>query len=145
MTQRTNLESLTQLRDKLVPGRRRPRGTGRKDDLERHLAKLRTEFAREPELCFELARTIVLIRREIDLARNLRRFYEILEFDPEFLWAALSKRWLVSVGDTIADHGNARERNAALCIGLFVNLVKLAEAEHLMRSTADVSPERYME
>ena len=109
-----------------MSGEKVPFVVGRRRHLDDQLELIRSEFGGESQLSYELAKTIVLIRRETDLAENVEHLFEILNYDIQFLCESLSTRWLVSVCDTIADHGNQQERSAAMCISTFVNLVKLA-------------------
>jgi hypothetical protein len=136
---------LNDLQNSLVTGERLPFVVGRRSQLDEQFEMIRSEFAGGSQLCFELAKTIVLIRREQELSKNVDRFFEILNHDIHFLCASLSTRWLVSVCDTIADHGNPQQRTAGICISTFVNLVKLAESERLLCSDAERCPARYLE
>lgn len=118
---------------------------GRRSELDEQFELIRPEFAGGSQLCFELARRIILIRRELDLDENVEAFFEILYHDIHFICQSLSARWLISVCDTIADHGNPQQRTGAICISTFANLVKLAESESILRSDAEIRPDQYMQ
>lgn len=143
MTSPTN-EQLTNWKQLTVEGQHRPFAVGRCGGLVEQFELIRPEFGGKSQLCFELAKTIVLIRREIDLSENVERFFAILFFDFQNTCDSLSTRWLVSVLDTIADHGNPQQRIAATSISSFVNLVKLAETEHLLRADTPDSSANYV-
>ena len=128
-----------------MSGDRQPFVVGRRNQLDEQFELIRSEFAGSSQLCYELAKTIVLIRREIELSKNVEIFFEILNHDINFLCDSLSTRWLVSVCETIADYGNPRQRLAAICISTLVNLVKMAESERLLRPEAKCWPSQYME
>lgn len=139
------LTSLSQLKNSIVDGTPGPLVVGRRANVRDQLELIRTEFSGKSELCYELAKTIVLIRRELDLSDNVGRFFEILNYDSSDLIKSLSVRWLTSVCDTIADHGAIQQRSAAVCMSTFVNLVKLAETERLLSTVSEISESSYLE
>ncbi len=64
---------------------------------------IRCEFAQSNELCFEIVKRIIQIRREIGPKSNwLFVFGAILNY-PELIFPNLTSRWMISVLDTIAD------------------------------------------
>lgn len=132
-----NIHEIKRLSSEILSGDSLPFAVGRENSLEAQFALIRPEFAGGPTLCYELAKRIVLIRRGIEHEVNIRDFFRILEFATEVLCQRLSTRWLVSVCDTIADHGRSPSEKAnAICISLFINLIKLAETESILKGAA---------
>lgn len=116
---------------------------GRLANTAAHLTHLRQEFVGQPELCFTLASCIVRIRRREQLEEHLAQFFSLLNHPQtgDFLAEQLSLRWLVSVADTLADHGTPEEATAAMIVTVLVNLVKLAETEHRLIADGTYSEE----
>jgi hypothetical protein len=101
-----------------------------------HFKFVRQDFIGRTELEFYHARLIVLIRREIELERNLDLFFTLWQREADFLCQNLSLRWLVSAADTFADYGQAPETRAlALSASLLLNTVKLVETERIIQDT----------
>ena len=118
------------LRCRRVPGDESRTALGRFVDLDEHLAMLTVEFAGATELELHHARTIVLLRRGLNLRRNRARFYRFWYWHGRFLANQLSSRWLVSAADTFVDHPrNPTEQATAMAAVLLVNTVKLYETE----------------
>lgn len=74
--------------------------------------------------------------RYIALIRNLRRGDDIESSRKEFLdwfryhvkdYSKINLRWLISISDTIIDHGNEDEKPRAMMISIFANMVKLSD------------------
>lgn len=100
---------------------------GRRSDVNIHLQELQHEFLETPEICFKLISCIVYIRRNINQKEQLILFNHLLiEHKKECLYH-LSTRWLVSICDTLADHGSAVEKANAMIVSTFVNLIKLSD------------------
>lgn len=107
---------------------------GSDTDVTEHLKKLRFEFIGRPQYCFNLAATIVLIRREFNLSQQIENFYMLWEHCSDGLIKNLSSRWLVSAGDTFADHGKSKEdQTAGLWASLLINTVKAYEMKALLQ------------
>jgi len=102
---------------------------GRARNLEEHYAKLRPQFVGQPEACFQLVMEIVRLRREIEVNKSWQRFNELLDAHIDLYVTHLNTRWLVSICDTVTDHGDSSRRSKALLISTVVNMIKLAETE----------------
>lgn len=114
---------------------------GSEKSLDAHLANLRREFSRQPELLFHHAKLIVLMRREHQVDATYAHFKELWEREAEFLCENLNIRWLISACDTFADlDGNEAIRNAALTASVLVNTVKIYESERFVTDVRNVSP-----
>ena len=63
--------------------------------------------------------------------QHLALFFQLLAHPVtcHFLVEQLSIRWLVSVADTLADHGAPTDSAAAIILVTLVNMIKLAESE----------------
>ncbi len=121
--------------DRTVPGKSDGfLATGRIVSLQDHFRLVRPEFAGAPLLCWLCARTIILIRRDLDPAIHWATLRFLMETPAyrEVLLDHLNTRWLVSICDTYADHGTREERLAAISLTVLVNVVKLAETERLL-------------
>ncbi len=108
--------------------------TGRHTSLKDHLRLVKPEFAGKPELCWLVARTIIMIRRDIDTETHWSTLRHVME-TPRYrdvLLEHLNTRWWIAICDTYADHGDAKEKLAAICLTTLVNLVKLSETERLI-------------
>lgn len=103
---------------------------GRIESLDQHLANLRVEFAGEPELLYEHAKLIVLIRREYDVRQTYAAFKRLWAAEGDFLCAKLNLRWLISASDTIADHDEQMAtRSIAMMTSLLSTTVKIYETD----------------
>lgn len=75
----------------------------------------------------EVRALIAEIRNRRDLECNLAALFGLISQRQEEILASFSLRWLVSICDTVADHGSEIERRNALLISMFVNMLRLAE------------------
>ena len=126
MTNKRNYQPLIAGR---VPGKSPSVVVGREQELERHFDKIEIEFAGKPKLCFHLAKVIVLIRREVDLEKNVDEFFTILYQHVGLLCQYMSTRWLIAICDTVADHGSPVQKASALM--MLGDKVSAEEAERL--------------
>lgn len=99
-------------------------------DVEEHIAQVRREFARQPELCAFHAELIVRIRRACDLQGDLATFFALWREQADFLTENLDSRWLISALDSFIDHGKPQEQACAMAIVGFMNMAMLAETEY---------------
>ena len=121
---------LSDLKIRLIVGRRQVYSFGKIDDLEQHIQMLLHEFAGHSELLLYHAILIVLIRREIDLARNLENLNTLWTQESAFLCEMLDSRWLVSACDSLMDFSPSESERALAAVGsLFTNTLKLYETE----------------
>ncbi|WP_167684535.1 hypothetical protein [Parasedimentitalea denitrificans] len=112
------------------------RGSG--DDVNAHFEALRSEFSGQPELVFEHARLIVLIRRDFKAEEAFTELKKMWEAEEEFLLEHLNLRWIVAATDSFADLDPAPENRAtALSIGLMVNTMKTYESERYIKNIGD--------
>lgn len=112
----------------------------RKADFAEHLEMLEQEFSGQSALLFVHAAINAHIRREIDLAENLARFWQMWNQEADFLLKNSTARWLISSCDTIMCHASCDvERAAAIAGSLFMNTIKLYETERLATGSADAA------
>ncbi|MFK7766499.1 MAG: hypothetical protein AB8B55_04710 [Mariniblastus sp.] len=116
----------------VVSGDRREVVVGRDSDVEKHCQNIRKEFVGLPLLCFHVAKTIVAIRRGIEVEKNVDEFFSVIDSNLGLLCKHLSTRWLIAICDTIADHGTPIQRAASLSIIVLVNTTKLSETERIL-------------
>ena len=106
---------------------------GRCELFDQHLGMLEKEFSSSSKLEFYHAWLIVNLRRKIDIEQNIKMFYELWQFESDFLLEKLSSRWLISACDTIIDYSdNLNEKSISIAAVLLMNTIKLYESEKLM-------------
>lgn len=120
------------LKEQLVPGEESQFVDFCCPDVEAHIAQVRMEFAGQPELFAYHASLIIKLRRAIDVEAAYPAFVHLWRHERAFLLENLDSRWLVSALDTFADHGTVCERMGALGILSFMNMLKLAQTEHML-------------
>lgn len=76
----------------------------------------------------EIVAIIRDIRRSRNLEINILAFHDLVDKRGDAVLSELSVRWLVSICDTLADHGNEIERRNALLVSMFINTLRMAEA-----------------
>ena len=138
-------QDITSLKSIIIPGQKKVYTHGSSKNLKEHLKSLRDEFIGDPELCYVVAKKIVLIRRESKVSENFQSLEKLLKKENEFLFKKLNLRWLVSIADTISEHSESREERAlALCATLLGNTVKIYETERFLEKneTSKDNPER---
>jgi len=116
---------------RIIPGKPR-RFTGRRQNVEEHLTALRKEFAGKPEVCFQVARMIVYLRRNLKPDESWKMLRDLLENNLDLCLKNFNTRWLISICDTYADYGTPQERANAMLISTVVNMVKLIETIRLV-------------
>ncbi|MBV1865637.1 MAG: sulfotransferase family protein [Rhodobacteraceae bacterium] len=103
---------------------------GRERDLNKHFHRLLPEFIGRSWLSFLLACCIVTIRRTQGNGPGIVLFHRIITEHYHQICPDLNTRWLVSVCDTLVDHGtNPTQRAIGLSGSLLANTVKLSETE----------------
>lgn len=111
-------------------GRRGETWAGREANLIRHFRKLQPEFADQSRLAHLLGCTIVVMRRDPDCRSAISLFHEITNGYAAHLASEMKLRWLVSVCDSFADHGQTQAQRAmGLAGSLLANTLKLSETE----------------
>lgn len=90
-------------------------------DVEQNIQNARREFVGKPEICHELVRRIIYLRREIDTKENIEAFFDLWERYQEVLLKEYDVRWLLSVVDTVVDVGSDLEAAVAMNITQCVN------------------------
>jgi len=113
----------------IIPGTQEERlhNVGKVKDIEEHKIKIEKEFIGKPRICAELCKNIIHIRRKNNLNENLDEFNFRLEKYLTVLVNNYDLRWLISICDTIADHGQPQQKPLAMMIANFVNMIKIAD------------------
>lgn len=93
----------------------------RLDNTEENIKRVRSEFVGKPEVCHELVKLIIYLRRNIDTESNSEKFFDLWEKYSEVLLKELDTRWLLSVVDTVIDVGDDLEAAVAMNISQCVN------------------------
>lgn len=116
-----------------IAGKKGKTWPGRTDDLNKHFHKLLPEFVGCSHLAFLLACCIVVIRKSNGSGPGLTLFHRIIAEHTDEICSELNTRWLVSVCDTLADHGkNGTQKALGLCGSLLANTAKLVETERVL-------------
>jgi len=139
------MEDLTTLKNSIIQGSKKIYTHGSSNNLSEHLESLRDEFIGDSELCYVVARTIVLIRRESQTKENYKTLETLLMKEGDFLLRNLNLRWLISISDTISEHSSCSESRAlALCATILGNTVKIYETERYLEKNnhSKEDPER---
>lgn len=95
-------------------------------NIDKHLEFLKLEFIGSPLICYELVKSLVYLRRGINVKENQKLFFELLEKYIEILLVEYNTRWLVSICDTIIDHGSEKEKHMAMLVIVYTNLLKVS-------------------
>ena len=141
----SNIEDLTTLKNSIIQGTKRKYTHGSSKNLSEHLESLKDEFIGDSELCYVVAKTIVLIRRESKIKENYKTLETLLTKEGDFLLKNLNLRWLISISDTISEHSSCYENRAlALCATILGNTVKIYETERYLEKNnhSKEDPER---
>jgi len=93
----------------------------RAQDLEQNILQVKSEFVGKPLICHELVKTIIYIRRKVNMTENTARFYDLWNLYKKTLLTELDTRWLLSVVDTAIDIGDDLEAAVAMNISQCVN------------------------
>ncbi len=93
----------------------------RLQDAEQNIQAVRSEFVGKPLVCHKLVRTIIYLRRGIEMADNTAMFFDLWENYHETLLKELDTRWLLSVVDTVIDIGDDLEAAVAMNISQCIN------------------------
>jgi hypothetical protein len=107
----------------IIPGDtdNKPSNLIREAGLSENIAMVRQEFVGQPEICHELVKHIMHIRRGIDVDHNTNCFYDLWEKYSHILIKEYNSRWLISVVDTIIDTGDDLEAAVAMNISQCIN------------------------
>lgn len=87
----------------------------------------------------DLKSLIVALRRRGHAPQAFREFHRLVYGNLEEFASTLSTRWIVSVCDTYADHGDRSQRLAGLLVSTFVNMEKFAQTDRVS-SCGDAMP-----
>ncbi len=85
-------------------------------DTDKNISAVRSEFVGKPEVCHQLVKHIICLRRRIDVEHNYAEFTKLLEQYKDTLLEHMDVRWLISICDTVADHGTPLEQSIAMNI-----------------------------
>ncbi len=93
----------------------------RAQNVDQNILQVRSEFVGKPEVCHELVKLIIYLRRDIDVDNNRELFFQLWEKYHETLLKELDTRWLLSVVDTVIDVGDDLESAVAMNISQCIN------------------------
>jgi hypothetical protein len=92
-----------------------------------------------------LIKLIQNLRRGDDLKKSKILFFSEVERNAEKWCKELTLRWLISIIDTYADHGNDIERSNALIVSTFANMIKIADTSLLLTRPDNSKLERLLQ
>ncbi|MCL6707056.1 hypothetical protein M8R20_08595 [Pseudomonas sp. R2.Fl] len=137
----TALTDYEPLKTRLVEDTDKVWRKGHQEDIADHIANLRVEFAGKPELLFEHAKLIVLIRREYKPKEMYAQFRAMWEAESDFLSQNLTTRWLVSAADTVNDFDeDMTERAIAMITSVLTVTMRLYETERYLTASDKTPP-----
>lgn len=109
----------------IIQGELMTQRLNRIQDTGKHIEKERREFVGKPEVCYELMKTIVYLRRGINVDGSKERFYELLDQYRDVLLESYDLRWLVSIADTLVDIGDPAQSAAAMNLVQSINYLNI--------------------
>ena len=111
-------------------------------DIAYRLKVVLPEFVGKPELCLYIVHLIIRLRREVEVERSVRLFFDIVYAHQALFIQHLSSRWLISVLDTFVDYGSQEEKIQAMNVIVVFNMLKLSETERIFsRCTGQFPPQ----
>ena len=136
LASKIDLDTVKQKSIKVCPEEEKVYTHGSSNEISKHIRALRSEFSGESELCFTIAKIIVLIRREYKTTQNFRIFEEIWIKETDFLLKNLNTRWLIASSDTFSDNSNDSSiREISIACNVFLNTIKLYESERFLNDS----------
>ena len=119
--------------DDVIVGVPKSTWPARSDNLVEHFQKILPECVGQARIAHLAACCIVVIRKSGGSGAGMALFHRILAEQSDIVFADMNSRWLTSVADTLADHGqNPVQRALGLCASLLSAAVKLSETERLI-------------
>ena len=93
--------------------------------------------------CIKLAKTIVKIRRKVELEKNLSYFFKETRDVSKMIWYCnlVGLRWIDSIVCTYADHGRPLEKVGGASISFMLKMTKLWECELLLYPCTEGEPD----
>lgn len=104
-----------------------PLFTKKQGSISRHIQSTRQEFIGKPEVCAKVMEHIVHIRRKNNLDYHLNEFQSTVSTYIDVLCEHLTTRWLISILDTIALHGENDCKSAALAVSALMNMLIISD------------------
>jgi hypothetical protein len=90
-------------------------------DLKENIKDAKRAFIGKPRVCHEIVKSIIHLRRGIEVEYHTERFYSLLDKYQDVLISEFDTRWLISLCDTIVDTGNDIDSSSAMTVVLIVN------------------------
>ena len=90
-------------------------------DLKENIKDVKRAFIGKPRVCHEIVKSIIHLRRGIEVEYHTERFYSLLDKYQDVLISEFDTRWLISLCDTIVDTGNDIDSSSAMTVVLIVN------------------------
>ena len=111
----------------IIPGDVNNRATNlnRLSDIEKNIQAVRAEFIGMPEVCHQIVRHIIHLRRDCSNTEHAVAFFRLLTMYMPTLLEHLNVRWLLSICDTIVDIGSPHQSAVAMNIVQCINRCNL--------------------
>jgi hypothetical protein len=90
-------------------------------DLKENIKDAKRAFIGKPRVCHEIVKSIIHLRRGIEVEYHTEKFYSLLDKYQDVLISEFDTRWLISLCDTIVDTGNDIDSSSAMTVVLIVN------------------------
>jgi hypothetical protein len=90
-------------------------------DLKENIKDAKRAFIGKPRVCHEIVKSIIHLRRGIEVEYHTEKFYSLLDKYQDVLISEFDTRWLISLCDTIVDTGNDADSSSAMTVVLIVN------------------------
>ena len=124
---------MAEFKQNMIEGEKIQYTYGSEKDLNMHIENLKQEFVGQPELNHFHASLIVLMRRDIDVEQNYKKFKALWLSERDFLLKSLNVRWLISACDTFIDYDEDTTLQAILMNAVvLINTIKAQETESLL-------------
>lgn len=117
------MDSLLQL----IPGEQSDvaHNLNREKNITKNIQNVRREFIGKPEVCHALVELIIRLRRNQRPEKNFNKFHTMWMQYRDVLLKEYDSRWLLSVVDTYADHGDNLEAAVAMNIDQCINSINI--------------------
>ncbi len=124
---------MAEFKQNMIEGEKIQYTYGSEKDLNMHIENLKQEFVGQPELNHFHASLIVLMRRDVDVEQNYKKFKALWLSERDFLLKSLNIRWLISACDTFIDYDEDTTLQAIMMNAVvLINTIKAQETESLL-------------
>ena len=98
----------------------------RKPNIQDNVNNVRREFVGKPEVCHKLVEHIIYLRRDIDTEHHWTKFKNLIDEYLDVLLREYDVRWMLSILDTLVDHGAPLQKATAMTIVAFIKSINIS-------------------